>query len=176
MLHLGVVGQSCAELLQAVDEPHAEFAVRIVCSADHAAFGFGPERVDPSTHLGVIEHLVFERFAFGVQFRVSAQSFGERGNSLVDTVTHLVVGRVGHIFEKAGDGGVDLVEDAIVDGFRHPPWRLFVEALTECGSVVVKEAADADEYGVEQPLMMAAFDSEINRFAEQRGDWRGTDA
>ena len=79
-----------------------------------------------------------------------------------------MVGVGADVADEAVDRGVDLLEDPVVDRLGDPPRRLRLEAFAERGPVVLHEPAEADEHGVEQALVVAAFHGEIDRPAEHR--------
>ncbi len=165
-----LVGQALAEYAQPNLNMH--FIANVDGAEILTTLGFDPERVDPAAYFGVVEQFLLEFLALGQQFGIVAKAVGECHGPLVDTATDLVLRVADDVVEEATDRVVDLVEDPIVNRLGDPPRRLLIEAVAERAAVVVEETGNADEHRVEEPLLMATFDGEIDCPADQWRDGR----
>ena len=88
---------------------------------------------------------------------------------------HLVVGIGADVTDEAVNRRVDLLEDPIVDRLWDPPRRFGLETFAKRDPVVLEEPTEPDEHGVEEPLVVATVDGEVNRPAEHRRRRGGAD-
>ena len=121
------------------------------------------------------EEFLLELLALGEHSLVVPEPISERCDPSLDRAPDFVRGFAADIDQEARQAVVDLGEDPIVNGSGNPPRRFLLEALAEREPVVVEETLQSRQDCIQQSLVMAALDREIDRRGEQRGDRCGAD-
>ena len=69
--------EALSQPLGARHDPAAQLAVRIVDGEEHSALGLAPQRLDPATHLWMVEQLLFQFLTLRVELGVLAEATSE---------------------------------------------------------------------------------------------------